>query len=184
MHCLTKFTVISAVKKTPTLAIKMQANSELSSPGWPFPSSFPNGVMCSLRDVQSPFENRDGMVSSKRAVSPSSTAKVLHLALIVGVPPLVLTSLWQQQNTTETQDKNVLVLFITIKCQEEGMQITVTDKNKILFGNVHFQKNPLHQKERKYKQMGSCAFAWIKPVRSEVLRLQMQKLQYSHLNDL
>lgn len=72
--------------------------------------------MCSLRDVQSPFENRGGTVSSKRAVSPSSTAKVLHLALIVGVPPLVLKSLWQQQNTTETQDKNVLVLFITIKC--------------------------------------------------------------------
>lgn len=29
------------------------------------------------------------------------------------------------------------------------MQITVTDKNKILFGNVNFQKNPLDQKERK-----------------------------------
>lgn len=119
----------------------MQVNSELSSsPGWPFPSSFSNDVMCSLGDVQKPFENRDGTVSSKRAVTPSA-AKVEHLALIVRVPPLVLKSLWQQQNTTKTQEKNVLVLFIKIKSQEGGMEMTVTDKNKVLFGNVHFQRN-------------------------------------------
>ena len=111
---------MSAVEKNhhPPLNMKMQANSELSpSPGWPFPSPFSNVVLCRLGDVQKPYENRDGVVSSKREVTPS-TAEALHLAPILRVPPLVLKSLWQQQNTTKTQEKKVLDLFITIKCCE------------------------------------------------------------------
>ncbi|KAK4824688.1 hypothetical protein QYF61_017412 [Mycteria americana] len=50
--------------------------------GFPALNRLSNAVMCSLGDVQNPSENRDGMVSSKKAVAPS-TAKVLPLALIL-----------------------------------------------------------------------------------------------------